>query len=400
MSAMMARFKSANPLLFVWLLVLATFIGLGIFGAVRFMGRSESESLPWGLLVPSYIFFALSAAGVSLINSISTVFQVERFKPVAKRGIWLSLMLIVPALIFIILDLGKTTHAANLFLYFQASSRLAWMSVFYTIFGIFLALQLITAIREERMPKWITLAVGAVVFLVTLTIETNSGAFFGALAAKPLWNSPFMPLSFVVSALLVGACLHIVFVSVSYMSRKKSLPGQIEKVFTSDYRVLLIGLILINLVVIAAKIIPELNSAEAAPYAKLLVSGSYSGTFWGLEVVAGCLIPLAILLYKKTGTSAKWLLVSAAMITLGIFFSKYDLIIAGQSIGPTFTTAFIPYFPSVYEILTVVGGLAVCLLAFTLGELWLPLEPDEKPAWFVFAKKAPSLKRGVAAQKA
>ena len=388
MNALRARFKGANPLLCVWMLLLVIFIGLGIFGALRFVGRSESESLPWGLLVPSYVFFALGAAGVSIINSISTVFKVERFKPIVKRGIWISLMLLLPALIFIILDLGKTTHAANLFLFFHASSRLAWMGVFYTIFGIFLVLQLIGAIKHESFPKWTTLFVAIVVFLITLTIETNSGAFFGSVAAKPLWNSPVMPLSFVVSALLVGACLHVLFISTSYMSKKKSVPSEVQALFSGDYRLLLIGLILIYFVVMALKFIPELMSADASPYAKLLIAGPYSFNFWGLEIIVGCLIPLAILLYKKTRASAKWFLAASALITMGIFFSKYDLIIAGQSIGPTFYAAFIPYFPSIYEIFTVVGGVAVCLLIYTLGELLLPLEPNQKPSWFLFLKKS------------
>ncbi|UCG54958.1 MAG: hypothetical protein JSV32_01700, partial [Dehalococcoidia bacterium] len=78
--------------------------------------------------------------------------------------------------------------------------------------------------------------------------------------------------------------------------------------------------------------------------------------------------------------------------TLGVFFSKYNLIIAGQSLGPTFTEGFISYFPSVYEILTVIGGFAVCLLVYTLGELLLPLEPKDEPNWFIFAKKKPAIK--------
>jgi molybdopterin-containing oxidoreductase family membrane subunit len=103
-----------------------------------------------------------------------------------------------------------------------------------------------------------------------------------------------------------------------------------------------------------------------------------------------------ILFYSKTRESLKWVLGAAALITIGIFFSKYNLIIGGQSLGPTFTEDFISYFPSIYEILTVVGGLALCLLAYTFGEMLLPLEPKDRPSWFIFSKRASSVKKDVA----
>lgn len=379
----------------LWIFLLIALIGAGIFGAVKFVGRSDTESIPWGLLVPSYIFFALAATGTSLVNSISTVFKVERFAPIIKRGIWLSLILIIPAGIFIILDLGKANHAFNLYTLFHESSRLAWMGMLYLIFIVFLVLQLISMIRIERIAKWIPLIMGAIVLAATLTVETNLGALFGAVEAKPLWDSPILPLQFIVSAFMVGVCMHILFLSTSYTAKGKSIPGEVQSLFARDYRPWLIGLILINFVLIGAKFIPELMSVEANAYVKLLIAGPYSATFWGIEIILGGIVPL-ILLINQAKESSKWLIGAAALIIVGIFISKYDLIIAGQSIGPTFTEDFIHYFPSIYEILTVLGGVAFCLLVYTFGEWLLPLEPDEKPAWFIFTKRKPAIERDVA----
>ena len=90
------------------------------------------------------------------------------------------------------------------------------------------------------------------------------------------------------------------------------------------------------------------------------------------------------------------LLWSAAFVLLGVFFSKYDLIIAGQSIGPTFYGQFIPYFPSAYEFLIVFGGIAMGLLVFTLGELVLPLESQGEPSRLFLFKKSASPKHEIA----
>jgi len=80
----------------------------------------------------------------------------------------------------------------------------------------------------------------------------------------------------------------------------------------------------------------------------------------------------------------RWLLIASILVVIGVFFSKYNLIIAGQSIGPTFAEDFIPYFASGAEILLLVGGIAVCLLFYSLGELLLPLDPEKEPRWLIF----------------
>lgn len=376
-----------HPAVAGWLLFLIALIGAGAYGAYLILIRSEEASLVWGLLLPSYVFFALSATGSSLVNSISTVFGVERLKPFIKRGILLSIVLVIPAAIFIILDLGKTEHALNLYILFNPASRMAWMSLLYVIFILSLIIELIVVIREERMPKWAPLLMGIIVLAVTLTVHTNLGALFGAVTAKPFWSSHLMPLAFIVSAMMVGVCFHILFMSVTYYCKTKTITGELKKLFSKVYRPLLIALIIINFIVIAVKFIPELYSPEAASYVKLLIAGPYSFLFWGLEIVIGGIIPLMILLSNKTKGSSRWILGAAILIIVGVFFSKYNLIIAGQSIGPTFREEFISYLPTIEEVLLVVGGAAVCLLVYTLGEMLLPLEPNEKPRWFIFGKK-------------
>lgn len=376
-----------------WIVFLTALIGAGVYGAYQLLGRGEAAPVAWGLLVPSYVFFALAATGSSLVNSMFTVFNVERFKPVVKRGIWLSLMLIIPAGIFIIMDLGRSYQAGNLYLLFQPGSRMAWMGVLYLIFGLSLLIELIIVIREERMPKWAPLLMGIIVLVATLTVHTNLGALFGAVTAKPLWSSHILPLHFIVSALMVGACFHILLMSATYLSKTGSIPGELRRLFSRDYGLILIGLIIINFALIAAKFIPGMLSPETSSYVKLLLAGPYSFLFWGLEIVIGGVIPLIILLYHKTRESTRWLLGASALVIIGVFFSKYDLVIGGQSIGPVFAEGFIPYSPSAAEILLVVGGIAVCLLFYTLGELLLPLGPKEKPAWFIFAKRGQSLKQ-------
>ena len=93
-----------NTRILIWMAFLVVIIIIGGIGAFTLVTRVHSPAIPWGLLVPSYVFFALAATGSSLVNSFFTVFNVPSFKPIIKKGVLLSIVLVLPALIFIIID--------------------------------------------------------------------------------------------------------------------------------------------------------------------------------------------------------------------------------------------------------------------------------------------------------
>ncbi len=370
----------------IWIILLLGLITLGIFGAYNLAVREESASIPWGILVPSYVFFALTATGSSLVNSIFTVFNVKQFKPFIKRGVWLSFVLIIPAVIFIIMDLGRWNHAYNLYLLFNPTSRVGWMGMLYVGYVISLLAELVIVIKEDRMPKWATKAIGIVVMVITLGVATNLGALFGAIIAKPLLFNYSLPVHFVVSGFLAGAAMQILFFSVCSYINKRSITEEYKNLFVKAYRPLIIGLILVGWFLTVVNVTPESFASTEAPYTQLLLAGPYSMQFWGFEIFVGGVIPLFLLLNRRTRGSAKWILTSSALVVIGMYFSKYDLLIAGQSITP-FGSEFIAYTPPGMDALLLTGGIALCLFCCTVGQMLLPLGADERPKWFIFSKE-------------
>jgi len=375
--------SNKNIILPIWIILLLGLITLGVFGAYQIVTRTESTGITWGILVPSYVFFALAATGSSLVNSISTVFNVRQFKPFIKKGVWLSLVLIVPALIFIVLDLGRWLHAYNLYLLFNPTSRLGWMGILYVAFIVLLFVELIVVIKEDRLPKWSTITIGSLVLLITLAVHTNLGALFGAINTKPLLFSYLLPLHFIVSAVLVGAAIQIVFLTLCSFIKQRKVPEELMQLFVIGYRPLIIGLILINWVLIIAKFVPGMLSSHTSPYIRLLISGEYSWLFWGFEIALGGIIPLILLLNRHTRGSIIAIYLSSIFVVLGVYFSKYDLLIAGQSIMP-FSNEIIFYTPPAIDILLLTGGISLCLLCCTAGYMLLPLGNEERPKWLIF----------------
>lgn len=383
-----------NFYILVWIAFLLGLIACGIFGFYRIQlsGLEEARAIAWGLLIPGYVFFVPSA-GATLVNSIYTVFRVPQFKPIMKRAVCLSLLLCIPALLFIIFgSLAKWDQFYNIYLFTHWTSRIGWNGILVVGLVLALIIELIVVLREETMPRWAPLVAGITALAAVVTVHTNLGAIFGAVTAKPLWSSHLLPIQFVVSAMLAGTVLTVLFISISYLVRRGSIPGKVKELFSRDYGFIAIVLIIINWVLIAAKWIPLAFNPEEFQHLKVLLAGSLSPTFWGLEVVLGTIIPLIILFYRRTRQSMGWLLVASALITVGLFVGKYDLIIGGQSMGGLFPAAFLPYFPSGAEFLFLAGGIGVLLLLYTLAELLLPLEPGERPVWFIFGKRGALLK--------
>ncbi len=370
-----------NKRLLTWVCALAALVLLGTFGAGHVFMRHEPPPLEWGSLVPAYVFFALAATGSSLVNSIFTVFGVKAMKPVIKRGVLLSILLIIPSWLFMAFEVGRPLHMWKMGLFFQPDSRIAWMGALYACFATSLLIELAVVIKEDSLPHWVHRLMGWVVLIVTLAVHTNLGALFGVVNAKPLWSSHMLAAHFIVSAVTSGAAIHILFNALLHIGRDGGVPAGILRLFSKVYAPLIAGLVLVNFVMIAEKFF------VGSDIGSLLATGSYALSFWGLEIVVGGIVPLVLLLHPATKGSARWLVTAATLLLFGVVVSKYDVIVGGQSATLQPMGVEISYLPELAEIIFFFGGTALALMLYTVAELLLPLDHDAKPQWLWFFKK-------------
>ena len=121
------------------------------------------------------------------------------------------------------------------------------------------------------------------------------------------------------------------------------------------------------------KIISGIVAPEKFVAIKAFVIGPYAPLFWIGEIGMGLVIPL-ILLIRSKGLNVQLMFVATGMMLIGIFFMRYDLVLAGQ-IVPVFHalhveeySSLLVYMPSFHEIAVVAGGLALAGAFFILGE--------------------------------
>jgi molybdopterin-containing oxidoreductase family membrane subunit len=105
--------------------------------------------------------------------------------------------------------------------------------------------------------------------------------------------------------------------------------------------------------------------------ADALVYGPLSNNFKVFEVTIGLVPPILLLVLTRL-KSVPAMSAAALMTLVGMFFARYDMVVAGQIVpqflGYNDLPQFLSYTPSASEILVVLGGIGLTGTAFLLGE--------------------------------
>ncbi|HBB17867.1 MAG TPA: hypothetical protein DCZ97_13030 [Syntrophus sp. (in: bacteria)] len=174
----------------------------------------------------------------------------------------------------------------------------------------------------------------------SLSVGIYTGVLLGALAARPFWNNPMLPMLFLVSALKTGTasiCLvGCVVKGIAGMSREQIETNKFI-IHSIDFFLMILSIIAILLFVFGLYAAPR-SSVEAAG---LIMGGEFTFLFWGMAVVVGILLPLSLEVYELVRHFISrvvmrehnlWIsgLVTVSVLTGG-FVLRYVVVYAGQA---------------------------------------------------------------------
>jgi molybdopterin-containing oxidoreductase family membrane subunit len=210
----------------------------------------------------------------------------------------------------------------------------------------------------------------------------DHGAVFGLLEARPYWHGSFLPIYFILSALVSGGAIVSLLVYVHHKESGTPMPLRYEDFMGTLGKLQALFLTILIFFVIW-KIIPGVygRPPEKFEATMAVLSGPLAFNFWVFEVLIGMLIPVSILLNKRTRTPLG-VMYAGLLSTFGIFFMRYDLVVAGQLVSMRENAAdlvggLLQYAPSLTEVAIVVGAISLCLFLYTLAEHLLPLRGEE-----------------------
>ncbi|HIJ78809.1 MAG: polysulfide reductase NrfD [Desulfobulbaceae bacterium] len=334
---------------------------------------ANTREMPWGILIANYAYFAIISTGLCLLSVLSHIFGNNRLTPLANRMVYLSIVVIFGGFVIIGLEL-ENPHRMLLYNIISPNltSNIWWMGTLYgmAVGFMFLEFYLIMAGKYS-----FALVLGVFGALAELAANTNLGAVFSTLSARPFWYGSQLPVYFLASAVLTGAAALTVFTSWSYKLQDEEMSPEIRKGIEGAGKVMFTTLILIAVATSWKFISCFVGGTEEGRLAALtLLNGPLATNFWVFEIAVGMLFPLVIMTLSRM-KSVSALTTAAIMILIGAYFQRYDLVVAGQII-PVFNADgtmqnALAYMPSLTEFLVALGGFGVVASGYMFGEHFL-----------------------------
>lgn len=283
------------------------------------------HEIPWKIYIPLYFYFTGLSAGSFILSTLSTVFGIKRFKPMALPAAIISFVLLLLAPACLILDLHQPFRFWHTLVpeYFNPTSALSYGSWLLTLYPIANLIYIyFIFVKNDKVTK----VLGTLTVPLAIFVHAYTGFAFALVRARAWWHSALMPGFFLTSALLSGIALLVVVAMIMDRYLKEKLDPELFK----SLRLMMIGILLMDLFWTACFWLTLLVS-NADGHVSIMVALHEKLYLWG-EIVAGMLVPLTILLAPKTRYSRNWLVLASLLIIGGVFLMRYSVVFIGFEI--------------------------------------------------------------------
>jgi len=319
--------KSKRYYIAVAVLAVAALAGLVGFSLSYIYGHQmfgSSNVIPWGLPIIIAIYLIGLSAGSLILSSMTYVFGQEKYKPIARMAVFLAIVLIFGALVAIAVDLGRPEKSWRLFMFFYLNNMKSMFALNGILYGGYFAISLtyLGAILANKM-KWVK-RIGIFAVCWACLVHMGTGAIFGFIATREIFNSPIKPLEFLAAAMVSGLAMLIVSVVLTFRLSGRSIN---QEIVTSLGKLLSILIIVISVLVLIDKLTHIYSPNRDATM--FLFTGPYSPLFWVGQIGLAYVIPLIILVNPKTRNKLKWVMVASFSVVIGIFFERLVLVLPG-----------------------------------------------------------------------
>lgn len=323
----------------------------------------------WGLYIIGFMIFTGIAAGSLIFASSAYLFKtMAEYKPYTRIAAFVgAICSVVAAGLFIIVDIGNPGRAWYIITSANIASPMFWDTIIlaaYVVIGILFTRQLMMVHEGQKEEKSIK-TISIIAFIAGLMVMVTSFVF-ALQVARPMWNNPVQPVSFLAAAMVAAFALLIIIFAIlnksgyiEISSDKLSKLGKIAGAFLFFELFVVLGETAIGLYA---------GAGEESAIIHWLIAGEGAVFFW-VELVA--VIAGLVLLFNK---NPKTLVLGAAVAIFGIFMIKYNLLQA-QLLNPLISYAGPPgygggegvYLPSLIELGVSIGIISLGGLLVMIG---------------------------------
>ncbi len=334
-----------------------------IFGLGSFTNLTDAS--PWGIWIAVDVAGGVAlAAGGFTTAALINIFGKKEFKSLERGAIltsWLGYIFVGAGLMF---DIGRYYNIWHPAVYWQGNSVLFEVGVCVMLYLTVLTIEVSPVIlskiayhngwlaKRASFLKDIVHKVMPAIIIAGVVLSFMHQSSLGTLLViaptkiDPLWWSPFLPVHFLLSAIMVG--FPVVIVESLFASRT----------FNTKYKIELLSKL--------AKFIPLfIGVAFLVRVTDFLYRGGYNllsgnlktSILFSLELTGGMIIPFIMFLFARVRSNIKLLLLGSFLVISGVLLNRINVFITAYN--PLLSSE--SYTPSILEV-TVTGALIATII--------------------------------------
>ncbi len=331
---------------------------------------NNTREMPWGMLISTYAFWAITSTGLCIYAAMSHIFGGTRMGIISNRMVWMSIICIMGAFATIGVEIASP-HRMLIYNIISPNptSNIWWMG---TLYGLAVGCMIVEFFGIVTGLAKIALIMGVFGAIAEVLANSCLGGVFATLPARPYWYGAQLPIYFLTSAFLSGAAAAVLFNFLAYKIRGEKMSKAVHLGVKSAGKAMTLVLVLYAVATFWRLISFYVGGSELGRLAAdTLISGRLSTNFWLMEVCVGMIIPILLIILSRLENVAMMAL-AGFLILVGQFVARFDLVAAGQNV-PQFLgwdnlpTSF-SYVPSIFEFGVIAGSIGVVGFGFLIGE--------------------------------
>ena len=326
--------------------------------------------LLWSIMIVVYPYLTGLVAGAFILASLVKIFNVREVQPIYRLALLTALAFLLIAPLPLVMHLGHPERSYEIFLTPQLGSA---MAVFGFVYAWYLMVVLLLEIwfeyrrdlvlwsQDAKFPlNWLYRILAlfskdlsdegwavdrkAVKVITIIGIPSAFllhgyvGFIFGSVKANPWWSSVLMPIVFLFSAIVSGIALVLLLYMIIAPLRNQTINMEcVDKIAT-----FLFYAVILDFSLEALDFIHRFyESEESIKILSSLIADKLFISLVIIQILLGMIIPLSILASVRILRANAELrklayFTSAILIQLGIFSTRWNVVIGGQMFSKSF----------------------------------------------------------------
>jgi Ni/Fe-hydrogenase subunit HybB-like protein len=377
-----------------WVILLSVFLGLGVAAGLYILTQglaatNLTDLVPWGLWIAIDLSSIAIAGGAFFLCAGVYLLGLKKYEPVARTATFIGLAGYTMAMFALLLDIGRPDRFWHALIYWNKHSLLWEVTMCVILYLTVLLLEVLPTLSSfewlrTRYP-WLAsrmenthhiapyLAIAGL--CLSMLHQSSLGAVYGVLKSRPIWYRPDVAVLFIMSAIAAGMSLTVFasMLSSRVTKRAKVKDELLERVAYFIGWMMVVYLYFRFWDGLSMNYTYQPGRTEGLA---ILTSGVLSFNFWFVEILLGAVLPIVLLLNKKTRMMPAVRMLALALIVAGVAAYRWDTNLVGQLVMVSYlpgelAVSYTSYRPALIEWLAGMGIIAYGLMLFSVGVRYL-----------------------------